>query len=216
MQKLLLLIITLCPVFVFAQKDPQAKLILDNVSQKALKYKDISASFEYTITGAGKNENYSGSFKVKGQKFTMEIDETIVYCNGKTRWVYLKESNEVNVTNIEITDSLEPEERFLVDPISLFSIYKSNYKYNIQGTENIDGKEFTLIDLTPENLNKTYFKIRLWITDNNDLSAVKYFQKNGERLTLTLKNVKPDNKFKDQEFDFKESDYKDVEVIDLR
>ena len=84
------------------------------------------------------------------------------------------------------------------------------------GQEEFDGKLCHVIDLAPEDLNKPYFKIRYWVTDTYQLSAIKYFQKDGTRMTLKLLTFEPDVKVKDSDFVFKPADYPDVEVIDIR
>ncbi len=209
-----LLLLTLNPLW--AQQDPEAMALLEQVATKATTAKALTAKFNYTIGTDDKNQKLDGSFSIKGSKFKMEIDETIVFSNGKTRWVYLKESNEVNVSNVEKNENLEPEERFLSDPISLYTVYKSGFKVIGHGSEVLEGKNCSVVDLTPEAINKPYFKIRIWIDANHNLFAVKYFQKNGERLVLTLTNVSYDSNLKEADFEFNTKQYPGVEVIDLR
>jgi outer membrane lipoprotein-sorting protein len=146
----------------------------------------------------------------------MSANEMVTYSDGKTRWVYLEESNEVNISKRNNSDNLEAEERFFNNPISLFTIYKSGFKYLKFGTETIDGKIYQLIDLSPDDINKPYFKIRCWISDSNDLFMIRYFQKDGTRISFQFKNFRTNVKTNDTDFIFQVKDFPGVEVIDMR
>ncbi len=214
----------LISVFVFlfgtllAQKDPEAEALLKAMANKAQAYKSMDVEFEYTLENSQTNskENYEGSVLIKGNKFKMQIDGTITFSDGKSRWVYLEESNEVNVSAVIDSDELEPEERFMNYPMSLYTLYEKGFKYTLSGKETIDGVNYNLVDLTPEDISKPYFKIRCWITLQNELNALKYFQKDGTRILLKFSSIKLDIKVKDSDFVFSPKDYPGVEVIDIR
>jgi outer membrane lipoprotein-sorting protein len=202
----------------YAQKDADAELLLKAVADKALAYKTIQTDFEYVIENVQNKseETYHGSLLLKGDKFRMSANEMVTYSDGKTRWVYLEESNEVNISKQNNSDNLEAEERFFNNPISLFTIYKSGFKYLKFGTETIDGKIYQLIDLSPDDINKPYFKIRCWISDSNDLFMIRYFQKDGTRISFQFKNFRTNVKTNDTDFIFQVKDFPGVEVIDMR
>lgn len=219
MKKLNILAISLLiTLTMYGQKDPAALKLLDEVAQKALSHKTMEAKFEYTIENLQEKteENYSGTVMVKGKKFSMEVDETLTVCDGKSRWVYLKQSNEVNVSNVIEGGEMEPEERFMNDPLSLYSFYKKGFKYLLNGEEQLGEKKYQVIDLSPEDLNKPYFKIRCWISPDKELYLLKYFQKDGTRIALKFSDVVVDRKFKDSEFVFDVKAHPGIEVIDLR
>lgn len=218
-RKHILLIALLALVTVVkAQKDAEAQNLLKSAADKALAYKTIYTQFEFIVESAQEDtkETYKGELWIKGNKFKMDVDNTITLCDGNSRWVYLPEAEEVNVSEVEKDDDLDPEERFLVDPLSIFTLYEKGFKYVISGSQEIDNKNNTVVDLSPEDLSKPYFKIKCWITDNKEYSAVKYFQKDGTRITLQLKEIKPNEKYKDAMFTFNSKDHPNVEVIDLR
>jgi outer membrane lipoprotein-sorting protein len=201
----------------FAQKEPDAELILKAVADKALAYKSIQADFEYEIENKENktDETFKGSMLLKGDKFRLNADGTITICDGKIRWVYLEESKEVNISKRIDSESLEAEERFLNNPLSLYTIYRKGFKYMKFGEETIDNKVYRLIDLSPEDINKPYFKVRCWISGSNDLYMMRYFQKDGTRITFKFKNFTPNAKTKDTDFVFQAKDYPGVEVIDM-
>ncbi len=203
---------------VFGQKDPQAESILKQAADKGMAYKTLSFEFEFSVENVQdkSEEKYSGELWVKGDKFKMSIDNTITFCDGKSRWVFLPEVEEVNVSFVDKEEDLDPEERFLVEPLSLFTLYKKGFKYSISGDQKIEDKTYSVIDLSPEDIGKPFFKIKCWISDEYDYYAVKYFQKDGTRITLQIKTLTVNNKLKDSLFSFNSNDYPNVEVIDLR
>lgn len=215
---LVISIFTLWAGTLSAQKDPAAAALLKAMASKAQTYKSMAVDFEYTLENSQTNakENYKGSVLIKDNKFRMQIDGTITFSDGKSRWVYLEASNEVNVSEVINSDELEPEERFMNHPMSLYTFYEKGFKYSLAGTEAVDGVTYNLVDLTPEDISKPYFKIRCWITPQNELNALKYFQKDGTRILLKFTRVVIDQKVKDSDFIFSAKDYPGVEVIDIR
>lgn len=215
---LIVLIVLVLPIFGFAQKDVEAGKILKASSDKALAYKTVIMKFEFIVTNIQEKgeQKFVGEMWVKGNRFKMSMEQSITFCDGKSRWVYLPEANEVNVSYINKEEDLDPEDRFLIDPMSIYTIYKKGFKYSISGNQQIEGKNYSVVNLSPDDINKPYFKIKVWISDENDYYSVKYFQKDGTRITLQLIEFSANNKLKDSFFSFNTSDYPNVEVIDMR
>jgi len=208
----------LVSIVAFGQKEQEALDILKAVEKKGLAYKSIKSNIEYLLENSHEqsNEKVKGTILIKGKKFRLDVDNTITFCDGKNKWVYLIESNETNLTEVFYDEDIEPEERFMNDPLSVYSLYKKGFKYKVTGDATFENKKYTVIDLTPESLDKPYFKIRYWFSQSNDIYAVKYFQKDGMRITLTFLEFESNLKLKDEVFTFKESEYPEVEIIDLR
>ncbi len=219
MKKLnLVLALLIVSSVLFAQKDEKALKILKKVEKIGLAHKSISATIEYNLENQQEktNEKLTGTILIKNNKFQFIIDNTETYCNGKTKWIYLTESDEVNVSDVVSSKDMEPEEQFINNPISIFSLYKTNFKYLLRGEQTIDKKTYSVIDLTPESLKKPYFKIRMLVSAQNNIYSVKYFQKDGVRITLHFKNFKTNVKTSESDFNFDEKKHPNVEVIDLR
>ncbi len=202
----------------FAQDEAEALDILKKTRNKVETKKIVEISFSYVISYAEteKPEKYEGTFLAKGKKFKLEIDNTITYCNGKTRWVYLPESNEVNISNVEASEEMELEEQFMNDPLSIFRLYEMDFKYRMTGNVDYEGKNVWQIDFMPNDKNKPYFKVRSWIKDDYELMGIRYFQKDATIITMNILDNKADSKHKESEFEFNVADYPDIEIIDLR
>ena len=218
MKRIALLILALGTSVCFAQKDPEAKTILDKAAKQASGYKSITAEFDcvYENLAEEKSEEYNGTLLLKGNRFRIDVDQTITFCDGKTRWAYLTESNEVTISPIEASNDDAPEEKFMSDPMSLYTIYRSGFKYVLGETEEIGGKTMQIVELAPENIKKPYFKIKYWFTPNNDLYQIKCFQKDGTRFTLTLTKFSTNQKIDDAELNFDAKKYLGIEIIDMR
>lgn len=218
MKKIALLILALASTTCFAQKDPEAKTVLDKAAQKVSTYKNISTDFEYLFENLaeGKNESYNGHLTIKGNKFRMDVDKTTTFCDGKNRWVYLNESNEVTISPVEISADDAPEDKFMSDPLSLFTIYRNGFKYVLGDVEEIGGKSMQIIELAPENIKKPYYKIKYWFTPDNNLYQIKCFQKDGTRYTLTLSKFTTNQKIDESSLNFDAKQHPGVEVIDMR
>lgn len=218
MKKIALMIFALSAATCFAQKDPEAKAILDKAAKQAAGYKSITAEFDcvYENLAEEKSENYNGTLLLKGNRFRIDVDKTITFCDGKTRWAYITESNEVTISPIEVSNDDAPEDKFMSDPMSLYTIYRSGFKYIMGDTEEIGGKTMQIIELAPENIKKPYFKIKYWFSPNNDLYQIKCFQKDGTRFTLTLTKFATNQKIDDTQLIFDAKKFPGVEVIDMR
>lgn len=201
-----------------AQKDKEAQEVLDKMAEKVLDYKTIKTGFVFHVTNPETeiDERYKGTVLIKDNKYRMKVDGTISISDGKSRWVYLEESNEVNVSDVISSEDLSADERFMNDPLALFTLFKDGFKFNLSGTEKLEGKEYMMVDISPEDLDKPYFKIRYWVSPEYDVKKIKYFQKDGTRIVLEFEDFETDVKAKESEFDFNEKDYPGVEVIDLR
>jgi outer membrane lipoprotein carrier protein len=203
---------TLFSLSIYAQYDQKAASLLDEVSKKYEEIKSYKANFVYELenTQAKLNEKFNGEINVKGNKFNLKLGTQEIFNNGTTVWTFLKDENEVNVSDYS------PDEDE-ISPTKIYSIYKQGYKYLLGEEEKLKGVSFQTVDLVPENKKKTYFKIRLWINKKEkSISCWKIFEKNGNRYLYTVSNFQANIKIDDSAFNFDKTKYKGVEVIDLR
>lgn len=197
-----------------AQQDPKAKEILDKLSAATKAHETIVADFKVTYTSTQNNASNSseGNIKIKGEKYQMDFMGTITYFNGETIWSYLKEANEVN-----ISDPMEDGSDLMGNPQSVFTIYEHDFKYKYLGTEIDRGKTLWVVDLYPEDLSQQYARIRLYINkDELYLAGAQIYGKEGSNFTINISNFKTNVPLPDETFVFNKQDHPDAEVIDLR
>jgi outer membrane lipoprotein-sorting protein len=225
MKKLFILsILSLLSTYTFAQKDAEAKAILNKVSEKYRTYDVVKTDFDFTLDNqqAGVKETQSGTLiaKSKSNKFKVtifspgsssktEIAQEII-SDGKTQWTYLKKDNEVQISNVDNSgDGLNPAQ--------VFTIYEHGYKYIYTGENKTGSKIYQEIDLTPEDTKKSFFKVRLEIDKvKKQIHSALIFDKNGNRYTYTLRDFVPNIQVPDNTFTFDPKMHKGVEVVDLR
>lgn len=212
-------IITICLlslafVSVHAQQDPEAKKILDKLSEKTKSLKTISTDFTVEFKNIKDNiqNSSSGSIVMKGDMYRLKFMDSESFFDGKTLWSFLPEVNEVNITEPEPDD-----EDIFNNPKRLFTIYEKDYKYQLIGDLSEDRNNYSIIDLYPIDLEEEFSRIRLQInTEDYYLASATIFGKDGSHYTIILSNYKVNTEYSDSYFIFNEKDYKDIGIIDLR
>jgi outer membrane lipoprotein-sorting protein len=200
--------------FVSAQTDPKAKAILADVSKKYRSYDLINTGFTYTLDNpqAKIKETRSGTIYVKSKtnKYKIVLPEQELMSDGKTLWTYLKEDKEV-----QVTDADNGTKSF--NPARIFTIYEKGYKYVSSDDTKINGKTYSVIDLTPLDTKSSYFKIRLNIDRvTKQIASAIVFDKNGNKYTYTIGLFTPNFKASDSIFTFDAKQHPGVELVDLR
>lgn len=212
-QFLLLICVLVMSMTSQAQNDPKAKTILDKVSAKVKSLKSLKANFSITITGAkgGKPQSKTGTVSMKGNKYFVTLSGQEIYCDTKTIWTYMKESNEVQIS------SFDPNENTFT-PSKLFTnFYDKEYSYKYTGVQTVGGKKVDVITLTPTNKAKQYTRVELMIDQANSVVAGgKMYEKNGNIYAYTVTSYTPNPTLVDGIFIFNSKKYPGVEVVDLR
>lgn len=210
--------------FLFAQMpkeviDAKAKGILDEVAAKTKTYTSIKTEFssvmekQLTNVKSQVTETQSGTLQLKGTKYKLEFKGQTIYCDSKTQWTFIKESNEVQVNNAP-----DPNATDSPNPVNIFTIYEKGYKYKYEKEDVVNGVKVDIVNLYPLDAGKkSYHTIRLTIDrEKKQIIAVKILNKNGTSNTITVKNFTPNVEMADAMFTFNKADYKGVEVVDLR
>ncbi|MFN0049290.1 MAG: LolA family protein [Cytophagales bacterium] len=196
----------------FAQFDVKAEELLNSVSKKYEAIKSYKAEFSYELENlqAKVNDKFTGEINVKGNKFTLKMGSQMIINNGTTVWTYLKEENEVNISDYAPEDDE-------ISPTKIHSMYRQGFKYLLTADETIKKVVYNVVELIPENKKKPFFKIKIWIS-KKDKSIFKWkiFEKNGNRYLYSISKFQPNVKFEDSQFSFDKSKYAGVEVVDLR
>ncbi len=198
--------------FSFAQQDPKALEVLDAMSKNYQEIGAFKSDFTYTMENPAESisEDFSGEIIVSDDKFRLKMGGQEIINNGKTVWTYLEDANEVNI------DNYNPDEGD-ISPSEIFDAYKRGFKYAYLGEEKLDGTVYDVVDLTPENTDNQFYKIKLHIDRaNKTLKTWKIFSKDGTHYTYTITNFDPDTKVNDSLFTFDTTQHKGVEVVDLR
>ncbi len=206
---LLLLALSLITTTGFAQGDAKAKTILNKVSANLKALKSMKANFKISIKNKkGKSQgSKSGTVMMKGDKYRVKISGQEIICDAKSIWTYLKESNEVQISDFEDNDDA-------FSPSKLFTnFYEKEYGYKYLFSK----ENTTYIGLIPLKKSVQYEKIILKVSKKNNLiTGGKVYDKNGNVYSYTISNYTKNPTLSDKVFVFNKSKYPKVDVIDLR
>jgi outer membrane lipoprotein carrier protein len=191
-------------------KDPKASALLDEVSTKTKSYKSIKVDFSVAMVNAKAriNEEKSGTLWLSGDKYRMSASGQTIFCDGKTIWTYIPESNEVQINLLDNKDDA-------MTPSKLLTSYNSNYKSKIIKEKNGDpGTEY--VELIP-NSSKNFTKAILGIDKaKKQIRSFVLYDKSGNTYTYKIKNFITNSPVTNADFTFDASKFPGVEVIDMR
>lgn len=209
MNKIIYLVATICLAFnASAQYDPDARDVLDAMSEKYKNIGTYEADFtqELVNESANINDKISGSITVKDDKYQLKVAGQEIYNNGTDVYSYSEELGEVTISTYQPED----EEITLGN---IYDLYKDGFKYVLMA-KNQNGNR--IVELDPESKDKSYFKIRLVIDQNDDLKSFTVFERSGNKYIYTIDSFKEVSEIPDSQFTFNTKKYPDVEVIDFR
>ena len=207
------LLLLISPIFTFAQQDAKAQEILKAVSTKFKSCKSYKATFTIIVENSRdkSREVQKGTIYIKGSKYRLEIAGQDVISDGKTRWTYVKDANEVQI-DIQKTDENT------ISPTNIFTIYEKGWQSKYTGDAKDKMITYSQIELVPsEGKNKNIFKIKLSINKaEKTIASAKMMDKNGGTQTINVEKISPDGASDDNIFVFNKTKYPDAEIIDLR
>lgn len=214
-KKLLTLTLILVSMASFGQDNVRkATKILNQVSRNYKQLKSLKATFEMQVTepGSKKPTTEKGTLYLKGNSFKIEMSTVDIICDGKTQWYYMKDVNEVQITNY---DAKSQE----ISPNTIFTMWDKGFKSVWVSESNEKGKMMDLIELVPkENQEKKeYTKVKLTIERaSKDIGQCEILFRSGRKMkyivTQQVKNVTLAAKF----FTFDPASKPGIQVVDLR
>lgn len=177
-----------------------AKDVLDKAAAHITVKEGVKANFKMT----GSMGNTSGTILIKGRKFHATTPAATVWFDGKTQWTYVKNNDEVNVTN--------PTEAQLqaINPYNFINLYKKGYDCTL----NKSGSAYVvhLVGTSASNHIK-----ELFVTIDKQSyhpSQVKLLM--GKKWTIFDITDLKKQAVADSQFRFNAKDFPKAEVIDLR
>ncbi len=199
----------------FAQQDQKAKSILENVTKTTQSYITIQASFDYVMENKeeGIHEENKGNILMKGDKYQLKLPilGLEVFCDGNSVWTYMKDANEVSVSE------LDEESGEMMNPSKLFTIYENGFSYKFVEEKTVEGVGVYIIDLFPETDAIEYSKIRIQVDKQKMLiKKAEMIGKEGNNYIVKVNDLKTNVTADEKSFVFDSAKYPGVEVIDLR
>ncbi|MDY0197988.1 MAG: outer membrane lipoprotein carrier protein LolA [Tenuifilaceae bacterium] len=197
----------------FAQTAPLGKDLVKGFSEKMQAYESIKAEFTFTLENLqeGFSDTHKGNLKFKGKSYFLELMGMQVYFDGKTKWQYIPEANEVTISEPTSLDG-----GFFDDPTQIFRSYEQDFKSKFMG-EKIEKKvSLYEVDLYPEDISVPYSIIKIIFKKQNlEPVSIKYQGKDGINYIIDVKTFSGNQNLKDNEFTFTPAEHKGIVIVDM-
>ena len=215
MKKVTLLIISLfATLLLVAQGSVPQMEVLDQVAAKTEKYVGLKIDFTMYVENLhnAKRDSYKGNAVYKTGLYKMDIMGQVVYSDGKTNWTYLKDADEINVTNNS------ENEAFMTNPQAILKDYKNKFKVNFVSDKFEKNRALLEFDFIPKQIdNKKYSKITIRIDKTKkQIFSVRYVGKDGVNYLIEIDKMLENPTITDAEVKFNKASYPDAELIDMR
>lgn len=215
MKKVTLLIISLfATLFLVAQGSVPQMEILDQVAAKTEKYVGLKIDFTLYVENLhnAKRDSYKGNAIYKTGLYKMDIMGQVVYSDGKTNWTYLRDAEEISITNNG------DNEAFMTNPQAILKDYKSKFKVNFISDKFEKNRALLEFDFFPKQIeNKKYSKITIRIDKTKkQIFSVRYVGKDGVNYLIEIDKMLENPTISDSEVKFSKALYPDADIIDMR
>jgi outer membrane lipoprotein-sorting protein len=190
----------------YSQEDKKAVDLLDMMSERYKKMEGFTSSFTYIMNNLSENiaDSFQGKISVKEEMYVLFIEGQKIINDSETVWTYLEDLNEVTISEFD------PEEQEL-SLNNIFEIYKSGFSFKFLGEE----KNIRLVEIYPDDQEKSYFKILFKIDSDGLLSSFSVFDKSNSTFVYMINDFKEES-LENNLFTFIPEDYPEIEVIDFR
>lgn len=192
-----------------AQHNPDAERIINNFTNS---FQTQAIRSEFTLKISEKNgvnsQHISGTIVLSANRFYLESSELKVWFDGKTQWAYMKENNEVNIT--------EPtaEELAATNPVGIVSAFKSASKIQFSKQKSQTNH---IIELIPTNKKADFSKVEIQLNKTSgNLQVIKIDYTNGLKNELAFNNFQKNATVNPGTFVFDKTKYKGAVMNDLR
>ena len=107
MKKIGLFLMSICfSIAIFAQSAPLGKDVVYSFSTKMQNLTSLSAKFSFTLENLKEKitDTHEGDIVVKGKKYNLELMGMEAFYDGKTKWQFNKEANEVSISEPKVLE----------------------------------------------------------------------------------------------------------------
>ncbi len=206
MKKHFLLIII--ALMALATKAQNAETMFKSAVDKLKKYDNIEIAFDYNMinTEAGIFETMDGAGFLQGEAYKLFIMGQVIICDGNTTWTYNSDAEEVMITEVDKSDGSG-------SPIAVIESYYDNITAKF-----VDEKgPVKKIEVKSLMSNDNFKKIIVTLDSNTlDIKDIHLFDNDDTEFVYVIKKFVTNQKLPADFFTFKESDFPDAEIIDMR
>ncbi|MBO7469782.1 MAG: outer membrane lipoprotein carrier protein LolA [Bacteroidales bacterium] len=207
MKKYFLLIISLLALSINL-KAQSAEDVFQSVVDKLKSYDNIEIAFDYNMinTEAGIYETMEGIGYIQGEAYKLKIMGQDIICDGSTMWTYNADAEEVMISEVDKSEGGG-------SPLAIINSYYENisakFIENSTSTKKIEAKSL----LGDENIDKIIITIDAKTLEIKDLHV---YDKNKNEFVYDITKFVTNQNLPVDFFTFKEADYPEAEIIDMR
>lgn len=170
----------------------------------------IQTNFSLTVIEKNKviSQAIRGNFKMKAEKFNLEMPELKVWFDGKTQWSYSASDNEVTITEPMQTDLQA------LNPLAFMAAFKAK---SIVRFSKQTSTEQHFIELIPRSKKEAFSSILIGINKSSNFPQMLHVRDQKQQVhQFKLTGFKLVHTLTDRTFVFNKSDFNSVVVNDLR
>lgn len=203
MKKTILFVIMCVLAFVDsnAQNATSAKSVLDKTA-KVLGHKG-GASAKFTVSNP-KTGRVSGTIAIKENKFHARTGQATIWFNGKTQWTYMPQNEEVSIT----TPTMAQQQ--MMNPYAFINIYRNGCNLSMKSK----GNRYE-IHIVAQDKSKSIQEMYVTVSKTTYIPSTIKVKQGSTWSTITISDFLAKNQ-PDRMFSFREKDFPNAEIVDLR
>ncbi|MBQ6225795.1 MAG: hypothetical protein IJJ73_05785 [Bacteroidaceae bacterium] len=207
MRKTLLLLAVLVSICIQAQ---DAMKVLDIAADRIRKAGNVKIEYKAGMFSNGtETASSSGTMWLQESKMKLEADGIKTWYNGKTRWCYVPEANEVNI------DEPNKKEMAAMNPYTFMNIYKKGFKMTVKETV-LRGEAVYEVYLKARYAKMEVKEIYVDVRKSDYQPLCIRLRENKDWQRVSVLSFKGNLNLSDDFFTFKESEYPNVLINDMR
>ncbi len=200
----LLIILIGSSSLLFAQGPEQARYLLEQVSNKIEKQKNMRFEFKYVLENKEEQirQETEGKVTLAGDRYKLEFLEIIQLFDGEKIYTIVPENEEITVSIPQDSEEIN------VNPSQILNFYKEGYDYQWDISQRVMGRNIQFIKLIPSEENTDIKYLLLGIdVDQNSIYRLIEIGNGKTTTTLTIKNQEENITLPPNFFEFNVGDY---------
>lgn len=178
-----------------------AKQILDKVYAKYTNANSYYIKFDFSHSTNGKSMNQTGEVFSMKQKFNLNVGDINQIYTGTKLYTIAKDDKEVTVSDASNTDDF-------LTPTKVLNTYRTDFSYALTDKKTVGGKLIQYIKLTPTKTSSIKYSILGVNTANNQIHDYKEYGKNGDTMSIVVKDYVQNLLIHKSYFNFDQKKYK--------
>lgn len=200
----LLIILIGSSSLIFAQGPEQASYLLEQVSNKIEKQKNIRFEFKYVLENKEEQirQETEGKVTLAGDRYKLDFLEIVQLFDGEKIYTIVPENEEITVSTPKDSEEIN------VNPSQILNFYKEGYDYQWDIYQRVMGRNIQFIKLIPSEENTDIKYLLLGIdVDQNSIYRLIEIGNGKTTTTLTIINQEENITLPPYFFEFNVRDY---------